>query len=362
MLRHARMLLQANAGEWGLEDGDFGIDAAVGGRHVGHVQLAALEDGAGVEVERVGAGSGVTVNEAAVRGEHFDFVGKVRHHVQVALDVELHAVGKEEGGGTLKAELFIEGGAGGEQFNAARGAVVEGDAEDLAIAGVVYIQILLVDVEGQIIRAHILNGVGGNQRGVGKPKGELGILGAELEDGAQEGVGDVQVPMTVFFDVVGKCQAVRCGSQRGDLVGGRIDFKNSSVADDIVRLVEHVEVIALPEFANQADGGGVGICGNVDDIGELAFGIEHANVTDGGRAIRIRREIKVTVRVDCNPFGLPTNSTSCGLEVGAEVHDRAHRKILCKHRRGNRSSSERYSDRGQPSSCLHDRAHSIPLR
>src|ERR1700730_6284567 len=96
-------LLQANARERGLKDGELGIDAAVGGRHVGHVELAALEDGAGVEVERVGTCSGVTVDEGAVGGEDFDFVGKVSHHVQVAFDVELHAVGKEEGRGTRKA-------------------------------------------------------------------------------------------------------------------------------------------------------------------------------------------------------------------------------------------------------------------
>ena len=78
------------------EDGQLRIDSTIRCRHVGDEHEPALEDQAGVEVERVVARSMVAMGEPSVGGEHFDLVGQIRHNPKVPLHIELQPGSKIE--------------------------------------------------------------------------------------------------------------------------------------------------------------------------------------------------------------------------------------------------------------------------
>src|SRR5215471_8381724 len=111
--------------------------------------------------------------------------------------------------------------------------------------------------------------------------------------------------MAVFRDAIGECEAA--GNSR-NLMGARIDLEDPAVWLDVVGLVEHVERAALPQLAQQTDGGGSGRSRHRNEIDEAAVLVDDADIAEGGRLIGIRRGVQVSLRIDGKPFGLSANA------------------------------------------------------
>src|SRR5258708_10035953 len=111
-------------------------------------------------------------------------------------------------------------------------------------------------------------------------------------------------------------------------MGTRIDLEYSAVRLNVVGMVEAVKRAVLPQLAQQTDRGGSRRRRNRNDVDKAAVLVDDADIAEGGRAVGIRRDVQVSVRVGDKTFGLPANARSRCLQVGTEVLHRAHRQVI----------------------------------
>ena len=145
----------------------------------------------------------------------------------------------------------VDGRTRGKELHRARAAILlEGDPIDLAVGGRCHIEETLVAVECQTVGAEgwrparlrhepwILN-----------PNLVTRAIRSDLEDGAEEGIGNVEVAMPVLSDRIG---SLKTGGHDLHRVRLHIDAKQPTIRGRPVREVGHVQALArLKQLAQE---------------------------------------------------------------------------------------------------------------
>ena len=207
----------------------------------------------------------------------------------------------------------VDGGAGSKELQRTRAAIfLDRDPVDLAVGGRRHVEESLVPVERQAVGAKWRRIAGlRHEPRILDPYLVARAIGGDLEDGTQEGIGNIEVAMPVLGDGI---RSLETGGHDRHPMRFDIDAEQSTVGRGTVREIDHKQPLArLKQLAQQR--GHSGLAGrDRDHVDDLTRPIFDTDVRDGLE--RKRRSVEIARGVNGDAFRHRTDGRQIRPKVG----------------------------------------------